>query len=65
MDRIKGILSDISTLSWGAALDCLIWGNMSMIPFSPQAEEDAKGCGKMNGKEAKNATTVRGKLSAV
>lgn len=65
MDRTKGILSDISTLSCGAVLDYLIWGNMSMIPFPPQAEEDAKGCGKTNGKVAKNVTSIRGKLSAL
>lgn len=34
-----------------------------MTPFSPQAEEDAKGCEEMSGKEARNFRSVRGKLS--
>lgn len=64
MGRIKGILREISALSWDAALDYLIWGNRSMTPFFPQAEEDAKG-EKMSVKEARNVRSVRGKLSAL
>lgn len=36
-----------------------------MVFFSPQAKEDAKGCEKMSGKEARNVRRVGGELYAL